>query len=198
MRRLLFLLTTLLAAPALHAQAVEIYGTLSDVHATNVPTNVPTPYVCPVNVLPCTTPPPTYAGVNAFNPGGGVTVNFLRLPVLKLGVDVRGSHHTGTNGANTALAGLKLTVKPPAFRASPYLQGSAGYLGTSYNGVSGGSTPPATHSYFVTELLAGIDLPLLSILDLRLIEIGGGHALNSAGGSKPTFLTIGSGLVLHF
>jgi hypothetical protein len=184
MRRLLLTLLTVLCAPLLRAQAVEIYGTAGDLHVNNVAV---LPLFCPTGVTPCTQP---FTSSNNLSVGGGVTLRLIGLGLLSLGVDGRGSHHTGTYGSDTGLAGLKLTIKPPFFRARPYLQGSAGYLGTYTNGSS--------NHYFATEILAGVDLPILPILDLRAIEVGGGHALTSSANTKPTFYTIGAGLVLHF
>ena len=172
-----FLLSTLalLSVPALHAQAVEIYVTGSYLHATNVPTNYqgsPT--------IPAMSP---YTRIRTFGPGGGVTFNFLNLPFVKLGVDGRGSPHA-------ALGGLKLTAKPPIFHISPYLQGSIGYLNLLHNN--------ANNQYAVAEVLGGVDVPLLPMLDFRVAEVGVGHAMDIVNSTKPTFITASSGLVVHF
>ncbi len=195
MRRSLLHLVALLAVPHLHAQAVEIYGTVTEVNANNVPS---TDYHgCPVTPPGQTCSPSSLANVNTNQAGfgGGVTLNILRLPVLKLGLDVRGSRHSGTNGADTALGGVKLTIHPPFWNIRPYLQGSFGYLGTTDTTSTG---PTTTARYAATEVLAGLDLPLIPVLDLRVVEIGAGHALNSVDSTKPTFLTASAGLVLHF
>jgi len=171
MRRFLLAPLFLVLTPTLRAQIVEIYGTVNAVHATNVPANNGSD----------TGNPLTTNTIYSFGLGG--TFNFLSAGVAKLGVDVRGSDHT-------ALGGIKLTVKPPVFRVTPYLQGSLGYLNVPHNSTD--------NKYAVAEILGGIDAPLTRILDYRVIEIGGGHAINSTNGSKPSFLTLTTGLVFHF
>ena len=186
MRRLASALLLLLSAPAVHAQFVEIYGTLGDVHANNVPATVYPP--CPVFAV-CA-PFTSTTSTNAFNAGGGVTLNFINAGVAKLGLDLRGAKHTGSDGADTALAGVKLTIAPPVIRVRPYIQGSAGYLGTS--------TGSRSDKFFATEVLGGVDLPILPLLDFRMVEVGAGRALTSSSGNSPTFVTVNTGLVLHF
>ena len=196
MRKPVLSLLALLAAPHLHAQLVEVYGIVTGINANNVPSAFYTP--CPVGVTPgqgCgATASFTVSNAQA-GFGGGVTLNLLRLPVLKLGLDVRGSRHSGTNGADTALGGVKLTIHPPFLNIRPYLQASAGYLGTTESPSYG---PTTSAKYIAAEGLAGLDLPLIPILDLRVIELGAGHALNSVNATKPTFVTASAGLVLHF
>ena len=176
-----------------------MYGTVTDVNANNVPTSAL--IVCPATNTNC---PATYYAVNIHGnqavATAGITLNFLRLPVVKLGLDVRGSLHFGTNGVDTALGGLKLTIHPPFLNIRPYLQGSVGYLGTTATDLGSASvTETTTHAnYVATEVFAGLDLPLLPILDLRVLEIGAGHAINSVDSTKPTFVTASAGLVLHF
>jgi hypothetical protein len=180
-RNLLIAALVVLAAAAAHAQVASIYVTYAPTHLTNVQTGTPPQYT-------------TY-WTNGF--GGGVTVNFLPLPVVSLGLDLRGSTQPGTPGADTGQAGIKLTVHPPAFNVKPYVEAAAGYLGTRTVSTS---TPGSTHNgtYLTWEILGGIDYPLVHFLDLRLIEVGGGQAINTGAGVNPSLFTVNTGLVLHF
>jgi hypothetical protein len=164
----------LLAAP-LHAQVVELYGTFTGLHSTNVPTDQ---FGIPANFGAA------YLTTRYdFNFVGGGTFNVLSGGPLKLGVDVRGTRRN-------FLTGARLTVHPPVFRIAPYVQGSLGYLNVPENGVN--------NRYAVAEVFAGIDVPTLPHLDYRLIEIGAGHAINAANGSQPSFVSVSAGLVVHF
>jgi hypothetical protein len=124
--------------------------------------------------------------------GGGVTLNFLPLPVVQLGLDVRGSTKSGTPGVGTALVGLKLGVHPPVLRIKPYIQGSVGYLGIRAPGTTG------SDKEFMYEILGGIDYPIFRLVDFRMIEIGGGQAVNTGGGPTPRVFTVNTGIVVHF
>ncbi len=180
-------------AASLHAQAVELYGTFTDVHANNVPGNG---LACPV-IGPCPYSNP-YAGVNGLGPTVGLTLNFVRTPGVLLGFDFRGSKHVNKNGADTGMAGIKLSIKPPILHATTYLQVSAGYLGTNFTPSVGGLSENASH-YGAAEVLGGIDLPILPHFDIRVLEGGVGHALSKTySGSRPTFVTASSGIVYHF
>lgn len=124
--------------------------------------------------------------------GGGVTVTVLPLPVVSLGIDLRGSTKSGTDGADTALGGLKLGVHPPMMRVKLYLQGSVGYLGV--RPASG-----ATNKYGAWEILGGVDYPLVHFVDFRVVEVGGGRAfLHTTASNTPSVFTVNTGLVLHF
>ncbi len=197
MRRTVFLAaaTTLLLAAAVHAQVVSVYGTFSGLHASGVETGA-------TNV---TTTGYQTQTTSFFAPGfgGGVTLNFLNLHVIKLGLDLRGSTKPGVTGADTALIGVKFTVQPPLLHLKPYVQASGGYLATRTTNVSSIGTGPAivggtfTNKYAAYEILGGIDYPLIPFLDLRIIEIGGGRATFD-GTYNPSIFSVNSGLVLHF
>ncbi len=192
MRRLSLLAALFVIALSgyVQAQVVSIYGTYSPTRVTGVQTgsvyNPPSGYQN------------EYTTVWANGFGGGVTLNFLPLPVISLGLDLRGSTRPGTVGADTALAGIKLGVHPPIIRIKPYIQASAGYLATrTVNQSTGLAGTTFTNKYAVYEVLGGIDYPLVPFLDLRLIEIGAGQViLNNS--NNPNLLTINTGLVLHF
>jgi hypothetical protein len=198
MRKSLFLLVALGATPLLHAQRFEVYGTVTGVHINNVSTETDMgSYAC--TTLSCVYFDPK-TEETPVSVGGGVSLNFLRLGLATLGIDARFARRVGTDGVNLVLGGFKLTVNPNFLKIRPYLQASAGYLGTSvpfpYNGYDLQTTTYG--SSVAAEALAGVDLPLTRLLDLRLIEIGAGHSLTSSNFSKPTFVTASAGLVVHF
>jgi hypothetical protein len=180
-RYLLIAFLAVFTASAVHAQVASIYVTYAPTHLTNVQTGNP----------------PQYTTYWSNGIGGGVTLNFLPLPVLSLGLDFRGSTRPGTPGADTAQAGLKLTVRPPVINFKPYVEAAAGYLGTRTLSTSTpGST--ANGTYATWEILGGVDYPLIHFIDVRLIEVGGGQAINTGSGTNPSLFTINTGLVLHF
>jgi hypothetical protein len=178
-------------APSLHAQGVELYGTFTDVHGNNV---AQYGSACPV-FGPCPYSP-TETGVNGLGPGLGMTLNFIRTPGVNLGFDFRGSKHVNTNGADTGLVGLKLSIKPPILHITTYIQGSFGYLGTS---VTKASQSADTSHYGAAEILGGVDYPILAHFSIRVLELGVGRALDRLYNStRPTFVTASSGIVYHF
>jgi hypothetical protein len=182
MRRSLLIaaLAVLIFSTVAHAQVASIYVTYAPTHLTNVQTGNP----------------PQYSTYWTNGLGGGVTLNFLPLPVISLGLDLRGSTRSRTPGADTAQAGLKLTVRPPAINIKPYVEAAAGYLGTrTVNAAAGGA---ASGTYLTWEILGGVDYPLMHFIDLRLIEVGGGQAINTGTGVNPSLFTVNTGLVLHF
>jgi hypothetical protein len=185
-RSLLFVvLTATLAAftvATARAQVASIYVTYAPTHLTNVQTGTP----------------PQYTTYWSNGVGGGVTINFLPLPVISLGVDFRGSTRPGTPDADTAQAGIKLTVRPPVIRAKPYVEAAAGYLGTRTVRTSSPLGSTANGNYITWEILGGIDYPVLHFVDLRLVEVGGGQAINTGSGVNPSLFTVNTGLVLHF
>jgi hypothetical protein len=171
----LSLLALLLSVPVLHAQTVEIYGTATGLHATNVPVNA--------QGIPENPPANPLTSLHTLGAGGGVTINFLSAGPFKLGFDARGSTHL-------AMGGAKLSTKVPYFHVRPYVQGSIGYLNLLHNNID--------NKYTVAEFLAGVDIPIFRQLDLRAVEFGVGHALGVVNNSKPTFITAATGLVFHF
>lgn len=145
--------------------------------------------------------------------GGGVTLNFVSLPVVSVGVDLRGSTKPGTNGVYTALLGVKLGVHAPGNSLKPYVQASGGLLGTRTNGVSMilNTSPYGFQSvtsysgtvsshYIAYELLGGLDYRLNNAVDYRIVEVGGGigNRTGPAGLESAKFLTINTGIVAHF
>jgi hypothetical protein len=149
-----------------------------------------------------------YASYWASGIGGGVTLNFLSAGVAKLGFDFRGSTKPGTNGADTAMGGIKLAFNPPLLHFKPYVQASGGYVATRSVNISTSPSSPGqivggsfTNRYAAWELLGGIDYRLVPFLDLRLIEVGGGSGLAIPGSANQphlTLFTVNTGVVFHF
>lgn len=132
--------------------------------------------------------------------GGGLTLNFLPVGPIKLGIDLRGSTRPGTVGADTAMAGLKVAFNPPLIHLKPYIEGSGGYVATrTVNVSSGGGTFP--NEYAAWEILGGVDIPLAPLIDFRAVELGGGTGMSIHGiANSPniSLFTVNTGLVLHF
>jgi hypothetical protein len=173
------------ASAAARAQVAEVYVTSANVHVTNVPSGSAG--------NPLTT---RYDTFWASGVGGGVTVNFLPLPIVSLGFDLRGSTKPGTTGADTAMVGLKLGVHPPIIRIKPYIQGSVGYVAARTPSAANGSS--LTNKYLAYEVFGGIDYPLAHFIDFRVIEIGGGGVISSGSSNSPGIFNIDTGLVIHF
>lgn len=197
-RSVLWMAAALCGVGQAHGQFVSVYGLFNPVHASNVQTGT-------VSSGGTTTNQTTSFWAPAF--GGGVTLNFLSLPVVKLGLDVRGSTRPGTTGADTAQVGLRLGIRPPLLRLRPYVQGGIGYLQTRTVNVSttpGNSTPIGgtfTNNFATYGVQAGVDKPLMPFLDFRVVEFGVTHAFNAslhAGNNNATTFSIATGLVAHF
>lgn len=182
MRRILLLAALVLFATAVEAQVGGIYVTSANMRLSNVPSGGAGSQ--------------TYDSFWTSGIGGGVTMNFLPLPVVSLGIDLRGSTRPGTTGADTALAGIKLGIHPPALNLKPYLQGSAGYLAVRTPSVVTGAT--MNNKYLAWEILGGVDYSLVRFIDIRVVEIGGGSVIGSGNGNTPSLFTINTGLVFHF
>jgi len=189
----------LLSAVAARAQAVSIYATSSSSHFSNVQTGL---------ALTSSGAQEQYANFWTSGIGGGLTFNFLPMGPVKLGFDFRGSTRPGTAGSDTALAGLKVAFNPPVIHLKPYIQASGGYVATRTLNLSTNPTNPSqtvggtfTNQYAAWEILGGIDVPVAPILDLRLLEIGGGSGTNilgTTGTPNISLFTFNSGIVLHF
>ncbi|HWB33030.1 MAG TPA: hypothetical protein VG714_07655 [Acidobacteriaceae bacterium] len=185
MRRIA-LLAVLLLCPAMYARAqASIYIESSNIRLSDVPGG---------SISSPSGPTQQYDTYWASGIGGGVTVNILPLPIVSLGVDLRGSTKSGNNGADTAMVGLKLGVHPPVLPIKPYVQFSTGYLATRTPGGSG----TITNKYLAYEVFGGIDYPLMHFVDFRVIEIGGGGVVDSGSSNSPTLFNVNTGLVLHF
>ena len=131
--------------------------------------------------------------------GGGLTLNMVPVGPIRFGVDLRGSTRPGAPGADTAMGGIRLGIKPPLFPIKPYIQASGGYVATRSRAISAGGS--FQNRYAGWEVLGGLDFPLVPFFDVRLIEVGGGSGYrvgNTSGVPDISLFTINSGLVFHF
>jgi hypothetical protein len=193
--RSLFTAALLLLAPAAHAQIFSVYGTLTVPRISGVVDgsdgSVTTGYSATTSSI--------------WTPGVGAGLTFGVLPIgpVRIGLDIRGSAKTGNNSSDTVLVGPRIAIKLPVLRLKPYIQASGGYLRTTTTIVNG-PLPAGTQerqTFAAYEIIGGIDYPLLRILDLRVIEIGGGQgyiAFGSSTAPNVSLFTISSGVVLHF
>ena len=197
MRRLagLALLAPILLAPALaKAQVLAVYGTFSPLHASNVQTGV---YI-PAGIAVINQEAYTSFWTPAF--GGGVTFGIVSLGPVHVGFDLRGSTKSGTTGADTALGGIKLQLKPPFLPIKPYIQGSVGYLATRTPNVTPNQGGTFTNQYLAYEGIAGLDYRLNHFIDFRVLELGIGQGLDILGNANAntTLFTVNTGVVAHF
>ena len=194
MRRFLPLLALILfCAVPVRAQVVAVYVTSSSNRFSNVQTG---------STQTDSGYQEQYVSFWTSGIGGGITLNFLPLGPARLGFDLRGSTRPGTVGADTAMGGLKLAFSPPLLRIKPYLQASGGSVATRTVNVSSGTGGGSfNNKYAAWEILGGIDVPLMSIVDWRVLEVGGGTGLNvglSSNVPSLSMFSINSGLVVHF
>lgn len=199
MKRLIFALLCCGLATLAQAQVFSIYGTFSPLHASNVETG---------SVASSTGYTEHYTSFWTLAIGGGVTLNFLNLHVVKLGLDARGSTKSGTTGADTAELSLRLGFQPPLLRLKPYVQAGVGYLATrttNVSTISSQSSPPVggtfSNQYATAGFHAGVDKPLIPFLDFRVVEVGYAHAFNtgiSTSANNANTFSISTGLVAHF
>ncbi len=195
MRRFLLVLLLVLPAAA-RAQVLSVYGTFSPAHLSNVATGA---------VYTTTGFKEATTSYLSYGVGGGITANFLPLGPVRFGFDLRGSTKPGISGADSALFGIKVSVHPPVLRIKPYGQVSIGYLASRTTNLStpSGQTSGAiggifSNQYAIYEIMGGVDYPLIGPLDFRVIEIGGGKGILQGNTNNPTFITVNTGLVLHF
>ena len=209
MRRLLCLLILLAPCTCAHAQKFSAYFTSDNTHFTNVVNGQSyNPTTTTYTNLYTTTWPPEF--------GGGITLNALNTRPVRFGLDLRGSTDHSNNGADTAMAGPRLAVRLPLFGIKPYVAAEGGYVATRTTGsvtiVTGGvpvtTTPTITNQYAAWEVFGGVDIPLISHLDFRAIELGGGRGYLANNGIQSVNLSnnhtaislfsIDTGIVVHF
>jgi hypothetical protein len=148
--------------------------------------------------------------------GGGVTMDLIKGGPAHLGLDLRGSTNHSSTGADTVMFGPRLAAHVPIFHVKPYLAAEGGYVATRTNGstttVTGNtiatSSVPITNRYAAWEAFAGVDYPLISHIDFRVVEIGTGKGyLVTPGISTINFgntntqislFSIDTGVVVHF
>ena len=140
---------------------------------------------------------------------GGIYYDFLKVGPVKLGADLRGTILTTKRGAftnynaggariNSALFGVRAVFHAPLFHLPlrPYLQASAGLGNSNYGLLYGNGV--TLHNNFEYMGYAGVDIPVLPIMDFRLVELGIG-GLDPFGSSSHNYSlqTVSSGLVFH-
>ena len=186
-------LVTFFALPAARSQTVEFYATAAPTYLNHLYTV-------------------TGSGSNAGSdfsgywfipPTAGVTLNFEKPGPVTLGLDFRGSPKLGTPGLGSFLVGLKLNVKTAPFHLKPYGQLSLGYLDQSHTTGAGASAVTSSQAYLGFELLSGVDYPVASHIDIRIVEVGLGVTRYSAAtgtntNPSPSIVSLQSGVVVHF
>jgi hypothetical protein len=141
---------------------------------------------------------------------GGVYYDFFKIGPVKLGADLRGSIVTTKRGAftnangggariNSALFGVRAVFNAPLFHSvlKPYLQASAGLGSTNY-GLLYGSNGVSLRTNFEYMGFAGVDIPLLPIMDFRIVELGiGGLDPFGTNSHNYSLQSVSSGVVFH-
>lgn len=181
-KSLLLPLLPLLLSISAHAQIAEAYATLAIDH----PYDVTTPYGDRSQ----------QSSYTAFGGTFGGTINFLPLHILTVGIDGR---DTAANGANIWLAGLRIQAKPHHLHFKPYFQLSVGEAHLHVPQTYDTSIPnPIPVDYYLYNAALGVDYRLTSFADFRVLEIGDGRTLGGGSTNPTSFLTINSGIVVHF
>lgn len=154
-----------------------------------------------------TTPSALNNDVSPLGGTGGVYYDFFKLGHLaKLGVDARGTITTTKRGAyinangggarvDSGLFGVRAVFNAPVLRTilRPYVQGSVG-IGRSNYGILYGNNGVVQKNNFEYMGFAGVDIPLASFVDLRLVEIGAGALSNN---HTYPLQSVSSGIVFH-
>ena len=126
-----------------------------------------------------------------YGPTFGAYTDFLPLPFVHLGADLRGSV-LGVSQTTTLYSGLigpRLSVHPPVLPITPYIEALAGIGYYDYGRSQGSATK------FEYQFLGGIDHTILPRLDWRVIEFSYGGLSALDGSLHPK--TISTGLVLR-
>jgi hypothetical protein len=134
-------------------------------------------------------------------PGAGVYYDFLRSGPIAIGGDLRGNLAWGNQQKyRSALFGLRLAVRVPGLRITPYVQCSVGAGGASHNLIGNSGTAYTTK--LQSLVIGGVDYAVASHLELRVIEAGYGKMSGVGSGPGPapasSLFTLSSGLVLRF
>ena len=158
--------------------------------------------------------------VNTTGGWGGVFYDFKSFGPVRFGVDVRaGEGHSnksavssagGSNATSTqnVLAGIRASFPTPIHILRPYAEVAAGWarsdatepFGTS-TGATGTPVPPRQFDSFLEyQGMVGADLRILTILDLRIIELGIGNMNRIGSGNGVSSVGVksaGIGVVFH-
>ncbi len=199
LRKALLLLAVATLATATAQAQLGVYGTFTANKLSNIKSSPE-----------ATTPSAVNNDVSPLGGTGGVYYDFLKLGPVKLGADLRGSivttkrgAYTNANGGgariNSALFGVRAVFHAPVLQhvLKPYVQGSFG-LGSSNYGLLYGNTGVSLRNNFEYMGFAGVDIPLLPIMDFRLVELGVG-GLNPFGANSHNYSlqSVSTGVVFH-
>lgn len=200
LRKALLLLAVVAFAAATAQAQFGVYGTFTASKLSGIKSSPE-----------ATNPAAVNNDVSPLGGGLGIYYDFLKVGPVKLGADLRGTIVTTKRGAyinangggariNSALAGVRVVFNAPVMRTvlRPYLQGSAGIGNTNY-GLLYGSNGVKTKTNFEYMGYAGVDIPLLPIMDFRLVEFGMG-GLNPFGDKSHNYplQSVSTGVVFHF
>ena len=132
-----------------------------------------------------------------------MTVNFLSLHVVKLGLDARGSVGASTHKTNNAEFSLRLGFQPPVINLKPFAQVGVGYAQPTVAITSGVGTE-TSRKYVTFGGHAGLDKPIFPFVDWRIVDVGYargfdvGPSFSNESVSHANFFSVGTGLVAHF
>lgn len=197
-KTLLLLAIAIFAVATAHAQ-LGVYGTFTAQRLGNLKSSPE-----------ATNPSAVNNDVSPLGGTGGIYYDFFKIGPVKLGADLRGSIVTTKRGAftnangggariNSALFGVRAVFNAPLFHSvlRPYLQASAGMGSTNY-GLLYGASGVSLHTNFEYMGFAGVDIPLLPVMDFRLVELGIG-GLNPFGTNSHNYplQSVSSGVVFH-
>jgi hypothetical protein len=163
---------------------------------------------CSATTASVTPTVPSTATTDSVNPSGiyfGGYWDFKTVGPVRLGADVRyydarsnksASSSTGGPNAttsNTVLGGVRGTFHTKFSWLKPYAEIAAGR--TSTDAANG---PGSFSTYLRYQGFAGLDIRIMSIIDIRAVELGLGNMNEISGGSGSISVrSIGAALVFH-
>jgi hypothetical protein len=196
LRKALLLLVVAAFATATAQAQWGVYGTFTGARLTNLKSSPET-----------TNPSAVNNDVSPLGGTGGIYYDFLSVGPVRLGADLRGSILTTKRGAfinangggariNSTLFGVRAVFHPPFHSIKPYIQGSVGIGSSNYGLLYGHGV--TLRNNFEYMGFAGVDIPLLPIMDFRLVELGIG-GLNPFGDKSHNYplQSVSSGVVFH-
>ncbi len=195
------------AAPRAHAQAA-VYGTVTVQHLSGLT------YTTTGNGTANTLITRTDGAFSPVGGTGGLFYDFRSYGPVRLGVDARFSIANTTHGADpnaagsggrlyTAMGGLRASF-PAHYRIlAPYAGADFGVARSDFgNGGAAGANPTSgqvqINHGFAYQGLAGLDIHALSVVDVRLFELGIGGVTGVTGQTGNHLLeSVSFGLVFH-
>ena len=126
-----------------------------------------------------------------YGPTFGVYHDFLSVPLVHLGADLRGSvlGISQTTTLTSGLLGPRVSVHPRVLPVMPYLEAVGGIGHYDYGAGQGSNTQ------FEYQILVGIDYTVVPRLDWRVVEFSYGGLSTINGTLNPR--TLSTGLVLR-